>query len=167
MSSFTATAPHIYTCISIRLHISWFKEAGMTSGKMKGRNGWKGGQNIWLLSHDNFPCGDRNKNSHNVVHACHKRRLKWIPAVRGYSWTILSLGDIYSDSWSTTLWLGVGPTPSPCKTTFAKKPQEMQAGRNENGQTKAAYRMDCRRVLGRSRLEPGCRTGKMKMIKSR
>jgi len=34
---FKATTPHIYTLI--RLHITWFKEAGMTSGKMKGRTG--------------------------------------------------------------------------------------------------------------------------------
>jgi len=32
-----ATTPHIYTLI--RLNISWLKEAGMTPGKMKGRNG--------------------------------------------------------------------------------------------------------------------------------
>jgi len=148
-----ATTPHIY--ILIRLHIPWLKEVGMTSGEMKGRNGWKCGQNICLLSHDNFPCGDRNKNSHNVVHACHKRRLIRIPTVRGYK---------YSEAWSTTLWLGMGPTPSPCETAFVKKPQDMQTGRNDNGQGKAANRMDW--VVGRSRLEPGCSTSTMKMIRS-
>ena len=39
-----------------------------------------------------------NKNSPNVVHACRKRRLKWSPSVRGYSWTTLSPGNIKTEA---------------------------------------------------------------------
>jgi len=56
--------------------------------------------------------------------------------------------------------LSVRPTPSPCKTTLVKKPQEMQAGRNEikrpsknkcllnKWKTKTANRMEWRSVVG-------------------
>jgi hypothetical protein len=43
--------------------------------------------------------------------------------------------------------LGVRLAPSPPKTTTVKKPQDMQAGRNENRRTKAANRMDWRSVF--------------------
>jgi len=66
-----------------------------------------------------------NKNSPNVVHACRKRRLNWIPSVRGYSWTTLSLEDMNTEAWSTGLWLGVRLTPTPSETIVVKKFQEM------------------------------------------
>jgi hypothetical protein len=121
MVPFKATAPHIY--ILIRLHIPWFKEAEMISGKMKGRYRWKGCQNIWLLSHDYFPCGDRNKNSHNVVHACPKRQLKWIPTVRGTAGppclrgTYIRRHDLPHCGWA---W---GLLPHPVKQLLSRNPK--------------------------------------------
>jgi len=31
----------------------------------------------------------REKNSSTAAHAGHKRRLKWVPGARGYSWATL------------------------------------------------------------------------------
>jgi hypothetical protein len=35
------------------------------------------------------------KNSPTVTHACHKRRLKWVPSAWGYSWATVSGGHEY------------------------------------------------------------------------
>jgi hypothetical protein len=46
------------------------------------------------------------KNSPTVTHACHKRRLKWVPSAWGYSWATLSPGVINTEFWSSRLGVG-------------------------------------------------------------
>jgi hypothetical protein len=46
------------------------------------------------------------KNSATVTHACHKRRLKWIPSAWGYSWATLAPGVINTEAWSSRLGVG-------------------------------------------------------------
>jgi hypothetical protein len=54
------------------------------------------------------------KNSPTVVHACRKRRLKWVLGAWGYNWVTQSPGDINMETWSSRLGVGRGaddPTP--------------------------------------------------------
>jgi hypothetical protein len=56
----------------------------------------------------------REKNSPTVVHACRKRRLKWVPRAWGYNWATQSPGNINMETWSSRLGVGRGaddPTP--------------------------------------------------------
>jgi hypothetical protein len=46
------------------------------------------------------------KNSPTVTHACHKKRLKWIPSAWGYCWATLSLEVINTETWSSRLGVG-------------------------------------------------------------
>jgi hypothetical protein len=46
------------------------------------------------------------KDSPTVVHACRKRRLKWVLGVWGYNWAIQSPRDINMDTWSSRMWVG-------------------------------------------------------------
>jgi hypothetical protein len=57
---------------------------------------------IVLLS----PCGDREKNSPTVAHACCKRWLKWVLGAWGYNWATQSPGDINMETWSSRLRVG-------------------------------------------------------------
>jgi hypothetical protein len=41
-----------------------------------------------------------------VTHACHKRRLKWVPSAWGYIWATLSPGVINTEVWSSRLVVG-------------------------------------------------------------
>jgi hypothetical protein len=49
---------------------------------------------ILYLNVQDSPCGDREKNSPTVAHACRKRRLKWVLGAWGYNWATQSAGDI-------------------------------------------------------------------------
>ena len=89
-----------------------------------------------------------NKNSPNAVHACRRRQLKWILKFRGYSWTILSPGDINTEAWSTSQWLANGWLPYPGKQLLS---------RNHN-------RCKNKVSLGLSRLKPGCSSDNMMMM---
>jgi hypothetical protein len=64
---------------------------------------------------NNHPtCGDQEKNSPTVAHACRKRQLKWVLGAWGYNWATQSPGDINMEIWSSRLGVGSGaddPTP--------------------------------------------------------
>jgi hypothetical protein len=62
---------------------------------------------IWTLLSENFPCVvTGEKNSPPVVHACRKRRLKWVLGALGYNWATQSPGDINVETWSSRLGVG-------------------------------------------------------------
>jgi hypothetical protein len=46
------------------------------------------------------------KNNPIGAHACHKRRLKWVPGAWGYNWATQSPGDINMETWSSRLGVG-------------------------------------------------------------
>jgi hypothetical protein len=47
-----------------------------------------------------------NGNGPTVVHACRKRRLKWVPGAWGYNWATQSPGDINMETCSSRLGVG-------------------------------------------------------------
>ena len=94
-----------------------------------------------------------------VNYACRNRRLTCIPGGWGCRWTILYPGDINTEAWSTSLWLGVGMTPSPC-TNLSRNckrckpggvrtddPAKLDVGVT-NRNTKSANSMEWRSFLG-------------------
>jgi len=88
-----------------------------------------------------------------VNYACRNRRLTWIPGGRGWRRTTLYPGDINTEAWSTSLWLSVGLTPSPCTVLSRNnnrcKPDGVRTDdpartdvRDSNWNTKAANSME-------------------------
>ena len=94
------------------------------------------------------------------------------------SYATLSPGDVNTEAWSTSLWLGLMLTPSLCKTTLVKKSQEMQAGGNanrwssknkclwvgSNWKMKAGYRKERRSFVGAGKDGTGCGTNMMMIM---
>jgi hypothetical protein len=73
------------------------------------------------------------KNSPTVVHACRKRRLKWVLGAWGYNWATQSPGDINMETWPSRLGIGRGadnPTPEKnyCHETFSMKEAKAHPG---------------------------------------
>jgi hypothetical protein len=76
------------------------------------------------------------KNSPTVIHACRKRRLKWVPSTWGYSWATLSPGVINKETWSSRLEVGRWTKNPACKKVFLRNPKK---GRPEPD-------LDCRAI---------------------
>jgi hypothetical protein len=53
-------------------------------------------------------CGDREKNSPTVAHACRKRQLKWVLGAWEYNWATQSPEDINMETSSSRLGVGRG-----------------------------------------------------------
>jgi hypothetical protein len=73
------------------------------------------------------------KNSPTVVHACRKRRLKWVLGAWGYNWVTQSPGDINMENWSSRLGFGRGadnrtPEKNYCHEIFSVKEAKAHPG---------------------------------------
>jgi hypothetical protein len=68
-----------------------------------------------------------DKNCPNIAHACHKRRLKWVPRAWGYRWVTLSLRVTIQRPGPPGWGLGMGLTAPTYKNPVVRKSKEETA----------------------------------------